>query len=187
MLCYDVWSIMNECWPFHPDKPVRFRPFRFVFQKTQTDSLWITKCLSFIPLLPVHWCLLFPFVARPMPSFGSCDTASGDLKRYIVKHQPVTHAAAQTPTLTRLTCCQCSSTTYILPCYVRREQGDSIMTSCKLTGMFTPCVTLCAHTLTEAHAHTHTHTPILRVHEIGAQTLWPRLQLSLFTAFTIVD
>lgn len=62
---------------------------------------------SSTPSLPMHRCLLFPFVTTPMPSSSSCDnTGTGDLKRYTVKHEPVTHAAAQTLPLTRLALCQ---------------------------------------------------------------------------------
>lgn len=73
-----------------------------------------------------------PFCYCPMPTFSSCDnTQARDLKRYIVKHKPFTHAAIQTLHLTRLTRCQdCDdrdSHTFLLCAKGRGGQSNGLM------------------------------------------------------------
>lgn len=64
-----------------------------------------------------------------MPSLSSCDNnGAGDLKRYIVKRKPVTHAAVQTPPprLTRLTRCQ-HSDDHNLHTFCRKNKGGWVV------------------------------------------------------------
>lgn len=124
-------------------------------------------------------CLRLPFVGPFMPSLGSCDnTGTAALKRYIVEHKAVTHAAVQTLALSGLTD-RPPSDEYNSPTLLWAiALGDSIMTSCDVIG---------TSTFVWCNPRTHTETNTLfffffffNVHEIGAQTPRPRLQLSPF-------
>lgn len=132
-----------------------------------------------------------PFCCCPMPTFSSCDnTGTRDLKRHIVKHKPVTHASIQTLRLTRLTRCQhCDDYdlhTFLSCANGRGGQSNDLMQTD--WHVLTVLNTVHARTHRSTCAHEHTHSLLSpHAHEIRVQTLWPRLQLSLFTAFTIVE
>lgn len=83
-------------------------------------------------------CLRLPFVGPFMPSLGSCDnTGTAALKRYIVEHKAVTHAAVQTLALSGLTD-RPPSDEYNSPTLLWAiTLGDSIMTSCDVIGTST--------------------------------------------------
>ena len=165
--------------------------------KMQPDSLCLTKCfLSFFffffffhspgcQCIHAYFSLLLPV---PCQVSAAVTTQGPETWRDILLNtNPSRTLPFKRPPLTRLTCCQCSDD-YNLPTFFffffffklfcAQGAGDSLMTSCKPG---------CAptHRNTCAHEHTHFHTFFL-LHEISAQTPRPRLQLSPFTALTIV-
>lgn len=140
---YQVDEFKNTAWQLVDN------PMFFFFHDLVANALILTS----------------PFVTRPMPSFSSCDnTGTRDLKRYIVKHKPVTHPAIQTLTITRLICCQLSEE-YNLPTFLLCAKGqynDLMQTEWHV---LTVLSAVHAHRRTETHVHTNTHA---HAHSSGA-------------------